>query len=408
MHTRTLKIGLLLLLLGMSARVQAGEAEDRQQALKLYRQAMELFRKASYREAITNYGASHKLMPHRNNLYYMGESYRRLGKLRESHRYYTEHAKMLPLSGREAFAVKLEKLRWEESCAISIATHPGGASVQLGKQGRGETPADGAALKLSVPGGEHMVRVALPGHQPAERKLVAEFGEPQALSFVLKPQQAPAPAPGPAPPESTSASSVAPAAGGPEAGVAAGQEPEESAGSGASHGYYVGLLAGAAIYDLGDDALQVSAGADVDLRAGYLLRLGRLAVQAGVAASFANLDDRFRNEGSSNLITVLAGAGARVYLMESLWLGMHVGAGGAILLGANDDSAFFNGASGVEGTFTSFALRAELTGGWQAWKGLTLLLSPFCLGYQARNAEFTPSLGRVLTFLFRAGVAWEG
>jgi hypothetical protein len=112
--------------------------------------------------------------------------------LRRSHAAYARYAATLPQGEREAFARKLATLRWHADVALSIATAPPGATVRIDGVARGTTPQDGTALSLTVAGGKRVVELLLEGHEPARRTLVAEFGEPRALSIVLHPFPRPA------------------------------------------------------------------------------------------------------------------------------------------------------------------------------------------------------------------------
>jgi hypothetical protein len=119
--------------------------------------------------------------------YNLGECYRRLGELRKSHGHYTAHAESLAPAARARLLEKLERLRFERPCPVSVATSPGGALVVVDGAERGRTPADGSPLQLSLAGGRYRLRVELPRHQTHRREVVAEFGEAQALSFTLRP-----------------------------------------------------------------------------------------------------------------------------------------------------------------------------------------------------------------------------
>ena len=68
--------------------VDAAAPQNKTRALRLYRQAQKLFEQGDYRAAARDHEGSYALNPHPNNLYFIGEAYRRLGELRKSHAYY--------------------------------------------------------------------------------------------------------------------------------------------------------------------------------------------------------------------------------------------------------------------------------------------------------------------------------
>jgi len=189
---KTMKqIPLLLIALFMISALGGGEAAatpaHKKKAMALYKAATKLYKAAQYRAAIKKYKASHALNPHLNNIYYIAESFRRLGNLRLSHQYYSKFTSMLPEKEQRIWQRKLDNLRLSKTSVLSVASQPGSAFVEVDGAHKGLTPTDGTPLKITVPGGEHTVTVKLLDHLSVTKKIKAEFGEPLALSFALKP-----------------------------------------------------------------------------------------------------------------------------------------------------------------------------------------------------------------------------
>jgi hypothetical protein len=169
---------------------QAHASKSADQALQLYKKGMAAYKAGDYRGAILRYEQALTLQRHKNILYYLGESHRRIGQLREAHGYYTRYAKLEPPAKRKRLAAKLQALRFGKPSQISIATQPGGAKVLVDGKGRGTTPKNGTPLSLRIDGGKHRLRITHAGRRPVDQAITAEFAEPQALSFALPPAQA--------------------------------------------------------------------------------------------------------------------------------------------------------------------------------------------------------------------------
>lgn len=401
---------ILVLLFSVTARAQAGElsAADRRRALSLFQQGQTLYRKGSYREAIQRYRRSLAILPKRQTLYYMAESFRRLGQIRRSHDLYARYMQMLPPDRRAAFAPKLTRLRREKPCMLSVATLPGGATLELDGQPRGTTPRDGSPLRLQVPGGKHQLRLGLVGHLPAVRVVAAEFGEPQALSFVLKPVARPAPARSPAVPSSR------PRTAGPEKPrPPASQHLAREPGAVGSPprvttrgGLFVTLQAGPYWADFGDDQLQLQTAAQLGLRLGYLWRFSRLGLELTAGALLQPLADDGADE-TAMLVSWMGGGGVRLYLQQQLWIGLRMSLGLTTLHGAGTDSVLFQRSLQVDGAFSGLLLRPELALGWRIWRGLTLVLQPLAVDYTPRHEHYGETIQRLLRLSVSLGVGWQ-
>ena len=397
MH-RLLHVILLMLLLPGAAAAQ-GRA-DKRRALKMYREAQALYRKGDYREAIRKYEGSHAAMPKRQTLYYWAESHRRLGQFRLSHGVYSRYMKMLPPGEQAAFANKLEALRWQRRCALSVATSPGGATVTLEGRERGKTP-HGGALKLIVPGGRHRLSVTLAGHQPAGGQVVAEFGEPQAVSLVLVPvtlKPAPTPPasrPGPAPRPVTPAPAPTPPA----------SQPAPPRPTVTPDGAFVLVFGGPywADYGAGDDMTTAPV---VGFRLGYLWRWTRVGLHVDVSATVQpRAGDA--GDGGSTLVSFMGGGGLRVYLRDALWIGPRLSVGVTTLHGLGSPSPLVTPGMLTEGSYSGLLLRPAVVVGWTVWRGLTLTLIPVALDYTPRHSAFDQTVEYLMRLQVALGVGWQ-
>ena len=391
---------LVLLLVCTCAPVWAqGKAEARL-ALKLFLEGQALYRKGSYREAINKYRLSQAAFAKRQTLYYWAESHRRLGQMRQSHGVYTRYMEMLPANQRVAFGQKLEKLRWQSTCLLSVATLPGGATVKLDGQPGGTTPGGGASLKLEVTGGVHQLSVDLVGHQPASRRVTAEFGEPQALSFVLrpaasgvKPGPGPVVKPGPAPgPATRPAPSPAPAS--------------QPARPESLNRVFLFFFGGPYWAQYGNDNLSVVTSPVFALRLGYLWRWTRVGLHLDASTTIqprAEAD----NDDISWIVSFMGGGGLRYYVLDKVWVGPRVSLGVSTLHGLTSASLLVPYKKVVEGAFSGFLFRPEVVLGWTVWRGLTLTLVPFALDYTPRNNFYDQGIKHLIRFQVALGLGWQ-
>ena len=402
---------MLLLALCLTAPAARADKRDRQAnseggdsslaAKRLFTEGMKLFQGGKYDRALERFLRSSKLAPHANKQYNIAECYRRLGKTRQSHSHYVRYAASLPADQQAVFTEKLRKLRWGTACALSVSSSPAGASVAVDGKLMGITPAGGSPLTVTVVGGEHQIELRLAKHRPARRKLTAEFGEPQALNFALKPL------PLPRPMALDVQTSVEPS----KKSTLVAREPAEDSrltarATPVGNGLFVQALLGPAWTDYGDDRLEASVATELGLRAGWLWRLGRLGVHLDAAVLAVPLADG-GNDASGWFVSLLGGAGARWYLWRELWLGLRLGAGVSILSGAPPNIFLFEGSSEVSGSFPVFVLRPEVTAGWTFWRGLTLHLTPFALDYSPAHDKFTANIQHIMRYHVTAGLGWQ-
>jgi len=397
-HLHTIISILVALSIAGTSSVATAKPGKKEQALKLFKEAKRLYDDGQYRKAIPRFGSSNDLYPHLNTVYYMAEAYRRIGELRAAHKHYSRFAAMLSDDKQAEYRVKLKKMRWERPCKLSVASQPGGAEVKVDGKTVAQTPPDGTPVNLMIKGGSHQIMVTLKDYEPVTRKMDGEFGEPLALSVVLKP----AAKPGPAKPEPTKPEPVKPeekpeSTRGPTLGevmaakgkvdaeakksepeIKAERKPEpDTAEDHPGDGVYVHLYVGVAFQDYGDIPLELGTATAFGLQAGYLLRWGRVGLQLGAMVAAAPVNDKTGNtedESISWFVSYLAGPGLRVYILDNLWAGASLFLGASSLFGASGDSFFFTKSTHkavVTGLFTSFALRPEITIGWHVWKGLS-------------------------------------
>ena len=172
------------------------------------------------------------------------------------------------------------------------------------------------------------------------------------------------------------------------------------------NGLFVQALLGPAWTDYGDDRLEASAATELGLRAGWLWRLGRLGIHLDAAVLAVPLADG-GNDASGWFVSLLGGAGARLYLWRQLWLGLRLGAGVSILAGAPPNIFLFEGSSEVSGSFPVPVVRPEVTAGWTFWRGLTLHLTPFALDYSPAHDKFTANIQHIMRYHVAAGLGWQ-
>lgn len=444
-------------------------AAARRQSAHLFKQGMKLFGKQRYYRAIKKFERAHELHARPNRLYNMGEAYRRLGKRRESHAYYSRFAESMKPDKRIAFLEKLETLRTEVPCDLSMATNPGGARVAIDGKASGKTPADGSPLKVRVPGGSHEIRVQLKGHEVASWKVMAEFGEPQALNLTLKVLPRPTRlvvecnVPGaavlldgkpwasagsvpmeralssgehtvrihkegytdlertltlqpgqterlvanlqPVPPPVTAPAASAPDDKPDSPASQPKVKPGESEKPPGS-GLFVMAMMGPAWADYDRD-VDVGVGLQFGARAGWLWRRGRIGLHLDATALFYQVDDQSPGGQAAWFITFLGGVGARFYFWQDLWAGLRFGAGVTTLQGAALTSGlFFGDAAVVDGAFAMLALRPEVTAGWTLGKGLSVYLTPFALDYSPAHEKLT-GVGHIMRFHVGMGAGWQ-
>ena len=392
----------LFIIFSLGGREAAASPAHKKKAIALYKAATQLYKAARYRAAIKKYKASHALHPHLNNIYYLAESHRRLGNLRRSHDYYTKFTSMLPEKEQRIWKKKLEKLRLSKTSVLSVASQPGSAFVEVGGAHKGLTPADGTPLKITVPGGEHTVTVKLLDHLSVTKKIKAEFSEPLALSFALKPL--------PRRPKLTVQTNVK--------GALVlldnkpmGKTPLNVEAAPGRHmlvillpGYQrlerdlvlkagvterlslqltplpkpskkpapaddpklvmapikgppppglrqnkitIQAFVGPSWMDFGDDSVDLGVGTEFGLELGYLWRWPKVGLHLFATALAMPISDKTTtvttgSETSSWFVSALAGLGLRWYFVDQAWGGLSFGLGVGTLFGASVDSFFFD------------------------------------------------------------------
>jgi hypothetical protein len=367
--------------------VASGPAEaQRERGLALYRRGTALLKAKSYQAAIRAFQASYRHHKHKNTLYAIGEAYRRLGKLRESHRYYSMYAEELGPEKRAAFAEKLDALRLGTPSPLTVSTRPPGATVSIDGEVRGATPPVGG-LKLGLEAGRHAIRIQREGYHEETGNLQAEFGEPVTLDLALKPEPR--------------AESRAPAT---VHAAPAQPRPSSSAWS-----PFVEAMLGPAFASYGDETLEVKPLVEVGLAGGVLWRSGRLGISLAATALYAPVHDEVVDDQAA-FVTLLGGVGARWFVLPRLWLEASIALGTQLLAGADPSSFLVRQPGQPAETYAGFALRPALALGWAPWRGLQLQLCPLAVTYSPRAAGFSdlaPGIARVLRFQLGVGVGWQ-
>jgi hypothetical protein len=371
--SRTLVVlSLLLVLL-----VPAPAGAQRSEGLALYRQGTEHYEAGRYREAIDHFKRSLAIYTHKNTFYALGEAYRRLGQLRNSHHYYRRYASMLPDHEREAFEKKIERMLGEARSDLSITTDPPGATVTVNGEIRGSTPPTGA-LKLTLRAGSYSIGARLAGYRPASRGVTAQFGEPLELHLRLKPAARKQPSRAPAPSRTKIRG-------------------------------FAGLLAGVAATDFADDSLDVYPAFVLDLEGGVMFfRRGRLGLTGIASLSYSGIRDDVVDD-SAAFINLVFNIGGRVYLGSRFWFELRFGLGPSILVGAEPYNFLLQWVHDQQ-TYTGLVARPALCAFWRIRHGVTLMLRLFTLDYSPRFGGFSklaPGITSIKRYTFGLGLGWH-
>lgn len=437
------------------------EPASQQRGIQLSKEALKQFKAGDYRKAIATFRQSEALHSHKSNLYYIAEAYRRLGELRKSFEIYSRYAKYLPAEKQESFSANLQKLRWEKPCSISIATTPGGATIIVNGKPQGKTPGDGNPMTLTLHGGTYEINIRLPGYGKHVRRVNAEFGEPQALSFILQKDLATlrvrsktaklqlrldeqnlgetplekkipsgahrlhATAEGYQPQiipftlavgavkeielslEPVSAGSHANSSNSPSAPENPASRKGTMSNQPHAGGPFLGILLGPALPFYGDTNLEVGAAFEAGAEAGYRWQpWDKSGFHLHLNAFYSPINDADIDERAGFLL-VLAGVGGQIAIMPRFWLDVRCGVGVSLLLGASKNSFMFTGAEDVSGVFPSLAIRPAVGVNWEIWRGLIFLLYPLALDYSPRHETYNSNISHVLRYHATLGLAWQ-
>lgn len=356
---------------------------QRSEGLELYRQGTALYEAGKYREAIAYFKRSLAIYRHKNTLYALGEAYRRLGMLRRSHYYYQRYAAMLHDHERAVFEKKIERMLAEALSEVSITTEPPGATVAVDGEIRGSTPPTGA-LKLTLRAGAHAIEVRLDGHRAASRAVNAEFGEPMGIHLRLRPTSKRRPPELPAAPE-----------------------PRVRRGWGAN----IGLLAGVAAIDFGDDTLDVSPMFVLDLEGGAtIFRRRYFGLTGSASLSYSAFTDGVVDDAAA-FVNLVISVGGRIFVGSRYWFELRFGLGPSFLVGAAPDNFLIQRFYEQRGrTLAGLAVRPALCAFWRIGRGVTLLVHLFTLDYSPRLggfSELAPSITSIKRYTFGLGLGWH-
>lgn len=161
---------LLLLLTGRPGRA-GNTADEADLSFQLGNQA---YSRSDFRQALSHYFLSYRLVPNRNVLFNIARCYEALDRFDEAYRYHHDLSEQpLPAEDRREVHRSLARIR-PKVALLEVVTEPPGAEVfidreDLGSRGRSPTT-------LALPPGPHRVRVALNGHRPAESELILVRG----------------------------------------------------------------------------------------------------------------------------------------------------------------------------------------------------------------------------------------
>lgn len=178
-------------------------ADNRAEARKAFAAGQAADKRQEWDKAIEHYMRANDLVPHRFAVYNIAVNHERRQRLREAATWFQRYlSETTDAAERERIQRLIQDLatRWS---GLTVTSKPSGARVYVDGVPVGATTYVG-----TVKGGFHRISVDLDGKRD-QRDINAEYGEPQALEFVLRapdknsPAAPKPPAIGPQPPPAT-------------------------------------------------------------------------------------------------------------------------------------------------------------------------------------------------------------
>ena len=146
----------------------------------------EAYQRGDYRDALTHFLASNRLVPNKNVVFNIARSYEKLGRYAEAHRYYV---KALDAEGDESLRARIQTALDELSphvAVLDVKTTPPGATIYIDRKDLGPRGATPRVLGLHE--GSYTVIVELAGYHPREVRVEgAELGERRSVELTLAP-----------------------------------------------------------------------------------------------------------------------------------------------------------------------------------------------------------------------------
>lgn len=163
----------------------AAQADDLADEADLqFQLGAEAYQRGDFREALTHFLASNRLVPNRNVVFNIARTFEKLKQYPEAYRYYSS---ALAAEKDSAQARKiddaLEQIR-PFVAVLEVVTSPPGATLYVDRKDlgpRGESP-----RKLGLPAGSYKILAELPGYEPAEAKVIdAKVGKTARVELSL-------------------------------------------------------------------------------------------------------------------------------------------------------------------------------------------------------------------------------
>jgi hypothetical protein len=156
-----------------------------------YDRGVVLYEQGDYQGAIREFVTAYCDSPESSMFYNIGQAYERMLDYEKAvaylERFILDSAPEAP--NRKRAEIRVDVLR-RTPARILVATSPKGAEVTLssetGVSARARANSD---VPIEVRKGTYTMRVASPGHQPIEQRIVAEIGRPYSYYFQLEPKK---------------------------------------------------------------------------------------------------------------------------------------------------------------------------------------------------------------------------
>jgi len=351
MNRRAASVAVALVLFGLASGPEAWARADRQEAVRLARQARKHYDAGEYGKAIDGYEKAYGIVGRASLLFNIADCYERLGKLAKAVAYYRRYLAVCAPDKR-AQVLKLIAAIQRRPAALMVVTKPQGAKVWINeKLQTWPTP-----FSVSVPPGKVTLRVVLPGYRVHRQQVTARPGAPLNLVVTLEKQKTVERRP---PPKLKKR----PAAW------------ERSAG-------FLGLSGGLKKPTYQGVLAQPKLNYSVTVSGGYGIRMGkRSRLELGLRLFVSTIDDG----KVLTLLDVSALAGVRVILYRRLFLTVRAGVGLSTMLGVYWDSFFYNraytAADNVPSSYASVQVWGALSLGYRVWQRLSLVLTPVAFDY---------------------------
>lgn len=168
-----------------------GSAGAVEKARAHFDRGIELYKLASYEDAVAEFEAAYALQPHPVIFFNLGQCYEKLGRLTAAITSYRSYLDALPNApDRERVTAVIQNLKERLSRAaqpLTVNSAPAGATVELDGQARGVTP----WLSELAPG-TYQLELSLEGHRPISRAVTTSGEQPTVVDVILTPLPSPA------------------------------------------------------------------------------------------------------------------------------------------------------------------------------------------------------------------------